>query len=263
MIEALPYYLAAGVFAGLTSGLLGLGGGIIIVPVLYWVFQGQGIPPDALMHYAVGTSLASIVFTSLSSIRTHHRRGAVLWEVVRWLTPGVATGALLGALLANYVHSDGLRILFGVFELLIALQMGLALIPQAQRPLPARGGLAAFGGGIGVLSSLMGIGGGSFTVPFLHWCRVNMRQAVATSAACGLPIAVMGSIGFIITGWQDAQGIPGSLGYVYLPALLGIVVSSVLFAPLGAALAHRLPVEQLRRVFALVLLLIALKMLLG
>ncbi|MEW5754681.1 MAG: sulfite exporter TauE/SafE family protein [Pseudomonadota bacterium] len=263
MFEALPYYLAAGALAGLTSGLLGLGGGIIVVPVLYWVFQGQGIAADAVMHYAVGTSLATIIFTSISSIHAHHRRGAVRWDVARWLAPGVALGALLGAVAADQIPSDGLRILFGVFELLVALQMGFLLIPQAQRPLPGPSGLAACGGGIGLFSSLIGIGGGSFTVPLLHWCRVDMRQAVATSAACGLPIAVMGSLGFIIMGWQEAQGTPGSMGYVYLPALFGIVGSSVVFAPLGAALAHRLPLTQLRWVFAGMLFLIAIKMLMG
>lgn len=263
MFEALPYYLTAGALAGLTSGLLGLGGGIIIVPVLYWMFQGQGIPPDAVMHYAVGTSLASIVFTSMASIHAHHRRGAVRWDVARWLAPGVALGALFGAVAADQIPSDGLRILFGVFELLVALQMGFTLIPQAQRALPGPGGLAACGGGIGLLSSLMGIGGGSFTVPLLHWCRIDMRQAVATSAACGLPIALTGSAGFIIMGWHEAQGVAGSVGYVFVPALFGIVIASVVFAPVGAALAHRLPLAQLRRVFAGVLCVIAIKMLIG
>jgi len=256
-------YLGVGALAGLTAGLLGLGGGAVIVPALYMVFVAQGLPDAQIMHLAVGTSLATIIFTSLSSIRAHHRRDAVCWPLVRGLAPGIVLGALLGALLVNQLSSDLLRIIFGVCEILIALQMGLTLIPQGKQQLPGRFGLFNAGGITGLVSALIGIGGGSIMVPFLHWCQVNMRQAVATSAACGLPIALVATVSYIATGWSQTREIEWSVGFVYLPALLGIVAASIFFAPIGAALAHRLPLLMLRRLFALVLGLIGIKMLLG
>jgi len=260
-VPAEPLLIAAllGVFAGLAAGLLGVGGGLLIVPVLAMLFTGAGY--DKVMHLAVGTSLATIVFTSIASVRAHHRHGAVRWPVFWRLTPGIVLGALAGAAIADRLPGDSLRIVFGLFELWVAVQMSLDLRPAPHRSLPGTAGLILAGSVIGGVSAIVGIGGGTLTVPFLVWCNVAMRQAVATSAACGLPIAVAGSLGFILTGW-DAPGRPSlSLGYVHLPTLAAIVVTSMLAAPAGARLAHRLPARTLKRIFALLLFALAAKML--
>lgn len=259
----LPIYLALGTAAGLLAGLFGVGGGLIIVPVLAWVYIDQGVHADLVMHLAIGTSLASIWLTSVMSIRAHHRRGAVLWPLVRRLTPGIVVGALAGALVADLLPTYALKRVFGVFELLVAAQMLLVGRYKAHFDPPGRAGLTVVGGLIGAISALIGIGGGTLTVPFLVWCRVAVLQAVATSAACGLPIAVAGALGFIVTGWQ-APGLPHwSTGYVYWPAWLGIVAASSLSAGWGVRLAHRLPAARLRQAFALLLAIIGVKMIFG
>lgn len=254
-------YAGLGAFAGVLAGLLGVGGGLIIVPVLAMLFLQAGVSPSVIMHLAVGTSLATIVFTSLSSVWAHHRHGAVRWEVFLALLPGIILGAGLGALMADWLPSDNLQVVFGLFELTVAMQMGLNLRASPHRALPGRLGMGIAGGVIGTVSALVGVGGGTMTVPFLQWCNLPMRQAVATSAACGLPIAVAGGIGFVATGWGEALLPKSSSGYLYWPAFLGIVSASVLFAPLGARLAHRIPAPVLKRFFALFLLLLALRML--
>ncbi|MFO7593915.1 MAG: sulfite exporter TauE/SafE family protein [Pseudomonadota bacterium] len=256
-------YAGLGAFAGVLAGLFGVGGGLIIVPVLAILFTHSDMAPPVIMHLAIGTSLATIVFTSLSSVYAHHRRGAVQWPVVLRLTPGIILGAWLGAAVADRLPSESLRIIFGVFELLVALQMGLNLKASAHRGLPGRLGMGLTGGAIGSVSAIVGIGGGTMTVPFLQWCNVPMRQAVATSAACGLPIALAGALGFVVSGWNNLSLPPMSSGYLYWPAFTGIVIASVLFAPLGARLAHTLPAVQLKRLFALFLALLGLRMLLG
>lgn len=260
MNELLLYLLLGGA-AGLLAGLLGVGGGLVIVPVLAWMFYRTGMPPELVMHLAIGTSLATIVFTSLSSVLAHHRRGAVLWEPFRRLSPGILLGALVGAALADTLPSDTLRLIFGWFELAVALQMGLNLRPSPHRNLPGQWGMSGAGSIIGMVSAVVGIGGGTLTVPFLQWCNVPIRQAVATSAACGLPIALAGALGFVVTGWNFPALPSWSSGYLYWPALLGIVVASSLFAPLGARLAHRLPGAVLKRFFSLFLLFLGLRML--
>jgi uncharacterized membrane protein YfcA len=262
-IEILPVYLAVGAFAGVVAGLFGVGGGLIIVPVLVFVFQGQGIDASLLVHLAIGTSLATIVFTSLSSVRAHHRHGAVRWEVVRGLTPGIVVGALLGALIADALPTPALRVFFALFELTVAGLLWWNRQPAAHRGLPGMAGMGAAGGVIGAVSSIVGIGGGTLTVPFLMWCNVHLRQAVATSAACGLPIALAGSLAFVITGWDEPRLPAGATGYLYWPALAGIALASMLTAPLGARLAHRLPVATLRKYFALFLALLGVRMLIG
>lgn len=255
-------YLATGACAGLLAGLLGVGGGLLIVPVLALSFAAQGFATEVQMHLAVGTSLASIIFTSLSSVYAHHRRGAVEWPLFLAMTPGIVGGALLGALFARWLPSLSLRYLFGVFELLVAVQMALSLRPVPHRRLPGNVGMAVAGGVIGTLSALLGIGGGTLTVPFLLWCNVAIQRAIATAAACGLPIALAGAAGFVLSGWGHGQLPAWSSGYLYWPALLGIVAASVLAAPLGARLAHTLPTALLKRLFALLLLGLALRMLL-
>ncbi len=254
-------YAALGAFAGVLAGLLGVGGGLVIVPVLALLFHQADIASEVVMHLAIGTSLATIVFTSVSSVWAHHRHGAVQWEIFARLAPGVVLGALLGAMIADRIPSAGLRFFFGLFELGVALQMGLNLLPTPQRGLPGRWGMGMAGGMIGGVSAIVGIGGGTMTVPFLLWRQVPMRQAVATSAACGLPIAVAGAVGFVAMGWREAVLPTGSSGYLYWPAFFGIVTASVLFAPLGARLAHRLPAVLLKRVFSLFLVLLGLRML--
>ncbi len=244
-------YLLVGAVAGVLAGLLGVGGGL-------------GFPSAAVMHLAVGTSLATIVATALSSVRAHHARGAVRWGIAGRLAPGVAAGALAGAALAGVLSTRWLTGLFGLLEVTIAGYMALG----ERRPPPAgaaeAGPTAAAnalaGAAIGTVSGLAGIAGGTLTVPLLVRWRLSMPQAVATSAAVGLPIAVAGSLGFVVTGWQ-AEVPPWSLGYVYLPALIGISATSVAFAPLGARLAHRLPTAVLRRIFAVFLLLVGVRML--
>ncbi|MFA7387567.1 MAG: sulfite exporter TauE/SafE family protein [Thiohalobacteraceae bacterium] len=262
MIE-LAIYLALGAVAGLLAGLFGVGGGLVIVPVLAWVFVGLGMHADVVMHLAIGTSLASIWLTSIMSIRAHHRRGAVEWALVRRLAPGIVVGALVGALVAEQLPTQALRGIFGVFELLVAAQMLLVDRYQARFDLPGRIGLAGAGGLIGAFSALIGIGGGTLTVPFLVWCRVPVLRAVATSAACGLPIAVAGALGFVFTGWQSPHLPVWATGYVYWPAWLGIVLASSFSAGLGARLAHRLQARRLRQGFALLLILIGLRMIWG
>lgn len=253
-----------GAFAGMMAGLLGIGGGAIIVPVLVIVFGAQGVNPDVIMHVALGTSLATIVFTALSSIYAHQRRGAVLWPLVRRLTPGIVGGSLLGAGFAHLLPSRVLHYLFAVFLLFVAVQMARgSFATAAQRKLPGTLGTTFAGLTIGVASALFGVGGGSLTVPFLTWCSVPVRQAVATAAAVGLPIALAGSAGYVLAGWNAAHLPPWSVGYVVLPAFAGIVIASTLFAPLGAHLAHRIPELLLRRVFALFLALLGLRMLLS
>ena len=262
-MEPLIIYLLVGAFVGIMAGLLGVGGGLIIVPALVLVFHRQGVADAVIMHLAIGTSLASIVLTSISSMYAHHRRGAVHWPAFRGLTPGIVIGALAGAAVADLMPGHALRVFFGVFVLVVAVQIAFNLMASPHRQLPGKPGLAAAGGAIGVVSSIVGIGGGSLTVPFLVWCNLSIRAAVATSSACGFPIAVAGAAGFVLAGW-NARGLPPfSSGYVYWPAQLGIALASVAFAPLGARLAHTLPTDILRKLFALFLAVIGVRMLIG
>jgi uncharacterized membrane protein YfcA len=262
MTELAIIYLLLGAVAGLLAGLLGVGGGLVIVPVLSWLFVASGVLTQDPVQFAVGTSLATIVFTSLSSIRAHHRRGAVRWDIVRRLLPGIVLGTLAGSLLATRLESATLGQVFGAFEILVAIHMALDRRPSATRELPGTPGMLAAGGGIGAVSALLGIGGGTLTVPFLAWCHVVMREAVATASACGLPIALAGATAFMVLAPADG-GVSWNTGYVFWPAVLGIALASITTAPLGARLAHRLPARSLKRVFSLVLLLLGLRMLLG
>lgn len=263
MFELMDFaiYLMVGSLAGVLAGLLGVGGGLVIVPTLIWIFHGNGFDSTIVVHLAVGTSLATIVVTSISSIRAHHSRGAVLWIHVLQLAPGIVLGAWVGAVIADLLPTLWLQRVFGGFAILVGIQMGIGAKPSPHRELPGRPGMSLAGAVIGAISSVVGIGGGSLTVPFLSWCNVNMRNAVATSAACGLPIAIAGAIGFLVVGWSEAALPVGSSGYIYWPALTGIVVASFFLAPLGARLAHTLPIVTLKRGFALLLLLLGTKML--
>jgi uncharacterized membrane protein YfcA len=255
-------YIGLGLFAGFAAGLLGIGGGVVLVPMLTMIFTAQsGFRASEALHLALGTSMAVILFTSLSSLRAHHRHGAVIWRVVFQITPGILCGTLLGALLASHVPARPLGIFFALFVGFNATQMILNLKPKAARELPGTPGVLVAGLGIGVLSALVAIGGGALTVPFLTWCNVKVQNAIGTSSAVGCPIAIGGTLGYIYNGWDNALLPPGSLGYVFLPALLWIVPFSMLAAPLGARTTHRLPVATLKRVFACLLILLAARML--
>lgn len=262
-MEVILIYLSIGVFAGIVAGLFGVGGGLVIVPALSILFETQGFASSSYVHLAIGTSLATIVVTSIASMRTHHRHGAVQWDVFRQLVPGIVVGALAGAVIADFLPTAALRVVFGVFEVVVAIQIGFNLMGSPHRRLPTPKILAAVGSTIGVVSSVVGIGGGTLTVPFLVWCNVSIRHAVATSSACGLPISVAGALGFVFTGWGEATLPAGSTGYLYWPAFAGIAATSLLFAPLGARWAHTLPVSVLQRIFALFLAILGLRMLLG
>ncbi len=259
----LGVFLALGALAGTLAGLLGIGGGIILVPGLAAVLVDAGVPPQRLMQVAVGTSLATIIATALASIRAHHRRGAVRWPLVAELTPGVVVGALGGTLVADGLATRVLAIIFGVFLIAVAVRLAGLHAPAPQREVPGRAGLIAWGGGIGGVSSLLGIGGGTLTVPFLTWCNIDLREAVASSAALGLPIAVAGTLGFIAMGWGHPGLPPGATGYVYWPAWLAITPATIAFAPLGAHVAHTVPTAWLKRAFALFVLIVGVRMLIG
>jgi len=256
-------YLAVGAFAGVLAGLLGVGGGLVIVPMLTFIFTSQQMPAPFILHLALGTSLASIMFTSISSLRAHHSRGAVNWQVFRRVTPGILVGTLLGSWVAAQLSTRFLKGFFVLFLYYMAVQMLLNVKPQPARQLPGAGGMFGVGGVIGGVSSLVGIGGGSMSVPFLVWCNVSLHNAIGTSAAIGFPIALAGAVGYVANGLAVGSLPPHSLGFVYLPALLGVAVVSVVTAPFGARLAHSLPVQQLKKVFAFLLIVMGTKMLMG
>lgn len=254
-------YLALGALAGVLAGLFGIGGGLVIVPVLIFSFGLQGVSPEVAAHLAVGTSLATIIFTSVSSIRSHHARSGVRWDIFRPMVAGILVGAVLGAWTASLLSGAALELIIGVFVILVGLKMLLEVNPGPGRDVPGSGGLGGAGAAIGWASAIFGIGGGTLTVPFLSWCNLRMQQAVGTSAACGLPIAVAGAAANVVTGWGQPSLPEYSVGYIYLPAMLGIVLTSILFARFGAALAHRLDARLLKRIFALLLIVVGLRFL--
>ncbi len=259
MLLTLLLYLLLGAFAGVVAGLFGIGGGLLIVPVLVFSFEAQGMSPEVLTHAAVATSLATIVITSLSSVRAHHQRGAVRWELFKPLSLGILLGAFIGVKTAGQLPGAWLQIALGGFALCVALQMAFNLQPGSAGKAPGPRDLGGAGGVIGWVSTMFGIGGGTLTVPYLSWRQVSMQQAVATSAACGLPIALMGALINVWEGWGHAAMPAWSLGYIYLPAFAGIVITSSQFAKLGARLAHSLPGPLLKRIFALFLLFVGLR----
>jgi len=216
-------------------------------------FAAQGFDQAVLTHLAVGTSLATIIFTSINAVLEHQRKGAVLWSIFAWMTLGILLGAGLGAMTAAAIQGPLLQKIIGVFAIIIAVQMALELKPKAGRAVPGKPALALAGGVIGWASAIFGIGGGSLSVPFLTWRSVPMQKAVATSSACGLPIAIASALSFIWLGWHKPELPEWSLGFVYLPALVGIAIPSMFFARVGARLAHRLSPRLLKRLFALLL----------
>lgn len=255
-------YLMLGATAGFLGGLFGIGGGTLLVPLLLMLFEAQSFPVQHSMHLALGSSMAIIIFTSLASMRKHHQHGAVNWSVVREITPGILLGTALGALVAAQVSPHFLALLFAFFLYLAALQILFDIRPHASRQLPGPIGMTLTGLLTGWFSTLVSVGGGTFIVPFLIWCNLSIRNAIGTSSAIGFPIALGGSLGYLVTGWQLAALPNYCLGYIYLPALGVCAIASVITAPHGAKLAHRLNLSVLRKLFALILLGLATKLLL-
>jgi uncharacterized membrane protein YfcA len=255
-------YLLIGLLAGYLAGFLGIGGGFVVVPALTWLFlQNTDLAPFAV-HMAVATSLGTMLVTSFSSILAHHRRRAIRWSLVRALAPGLVIGAVLGALLADRLDGEALVRVVGMFAILAGLQLVLGRKPTGEKELPGQPAVSLVGVMIGGISSLIGIGGGALTGPWQMWHGIRAQNAVATSAACGYPIAIAGSLAFVVLGLNS--GLPaGALGYVHLPAFAGIAVASALAAPLGAATVHRLPPATVRRLFGVFLLLVGLRMMAG
>ena len=245
--------LVMGAGGGFAAGLLGIGGGMVLVPFITMIFTAKQFPEAVVVHMAIATSLATILFTSLSSVRAHHAHGAVLWPVALRLAPGVLLGSWIGPWLGKQLNTSALALVFALFVAFSATQMLRNKKPAATRDLPGAPGMLAAGGVIGTVAGLVGAGGGFISVPFMSWCNVKIHNAVATSAALGFPIALSGTLSNMYFGWRE-PGLPlGSLGYIYLPALVVIAFASVSTAPMGARAAHKMPVGRLKRIFALVL----------
>ena len=249
---------ALGICTGFLAGMLGVGGGMMQVPFLTIILSNKGVPSGLAIKMAIATSMATIVFTSLSSLRAHHLRGAVRWDLARGIAPGIVAGGLLaGAGVFALIKGPELAIVFALFISFSAVQMMRDRKPKATRQMPGRLGQTALGGGIGLLSGLVGAGGAFIASPFMTWCNVPMHQVVATSAALGFPVALASTAGYLISGWGLSNALPGAFGYLYLPALLIVSMASVSMAPLGARAAHAMDVKQLKRRFALVLFALA------
>ena len=255
-------YLALGGIVGYFAGLLGIGGGLVLVPVLTMLFIAQDFPADRILHLALGTTMATIIFTSLASLRTHHNHGAVNWTVVKNITPAIIIGTLSGATFAGTLTSQLLNIIFVVFIFYAATQMLLKISPKPSRQLPGKAGMIAAGGIIGTLSSLVAIGGGLLSVPFLMFCNIKLHHAIGTAAAIGFPIAVAGTVGYIVNGIMQTQTLPNySFGYVYLPAFGWLVLASMLSAPFGARMTHATKTATLKKAFVTLLYCLGLSML--
>ena len=254
-------FLLLGAAVGFFAGLLGVGGGGMMVPVLTSLFIALEFADSQQVHLALGTSMAAIIMTSFASARSHQQHQAILWPAVKGLSPGVIVGTFAVSFIASALPTLPLVIFFSCFMTLVAFQLMSNYKPKPTRQLPGSIALSGVGLMIGGISALVAIGGGTLTVPFLTWCNVKIQHAIATSAAVGFPIAVAGTLGYVVAGW-DAQDLPlGSLGYVYLPAVVLISIVSFFTAPLGAKLAHRLPVATLKKIFALLVMALSLKML--
>ena len=263
MIEGFWVFPLLGLVAGVLAGLLGIGGGLVLVAALAWLLPLQGVPVDLAMHAALATSMGSIVFTALSSARSHHARGSVLWPTVAWMLPGLLVGGWLGSRFAVGLEGTVLRWIVAGYCLLAGAQMafGGRRGDSGRDVVPTGMPMTAAGAGIGALSAVVGIGGGSMTVPLLVWRGVRPVRAVGTSSACGVAIAVGSALGYALSA--PAGGLPqGAVGYVHLPAALGVAATSVLAAPMGTRLAHAISGPALRRVFAVFLVVVGLSLVL-
>lgn len=254
-------FLVLGAVVGFMAGLLGIGGGGMMVPVLTTIFLAQGIPVEQVIHMALGTSMASIVVTSFSSMRAHHQKGAVMWDVVKVMAGGVIIGTFAATFLAAYLKSAQLALFFAIFMAYVSIQMAIDKKPKPSRELSSPTSLFSVGSLIGIVSALVSIGGGSLTVPYLIWQNVDLKKAIATSAAIGFPLSIAGTLGYILNGMMRTSNTEMMLGFVYLPAVVLISMMSYFTAPLGAKMAHRLPVGKLKKIFAVLLMVLSLKML--
>ncbi len=254
-------YLALGAFVGFFSGLLGIGGGAAMVPVLAFIFAAKGFAPQSVVHLALGTGIATMLFTAASSARSHHRHRAVNWPVMLKMAPGIIAGTFGGALLAGYLDLRVLSLIFTALIYYLATQMLIERKPAPARSMPTPAGVVLAAGAIGVVSSLTATGGAALVVAFLARRDVRIHEAIGTAAAISWPLAAAGTAGYVLSG-LPLQDLPDySIGYVYLPALAGIATASMLMAPVGARMAHRTPARRLRKVFALVLFSLATSML--
>ena len=261
-IEWIIAFLVLGLVVGFMAGLLGIGGGGIMVPALTTIFLAQGVPVDQVVHMALGTSMASIIITSFASMRAHHKKGAVMWDVVKLMAGGVVLGTFAATFLASYMKSAQLAIFFAIFMGYVSIQMAIDKKPKPSRELSSPPVLFGAGSFIGIISALVSIGGGSLTVPYLVWQNVDVKKAIATSAAIGFPLSIAGTVGYILNGYlHTSNGADMMLGFVYLPAVVLISIMSYFTAPLGAKMAHNLPVAKLKKIFALLLMMLSLKML--
>ncbi len=251
-----------GICTGFLAGLLGIGGGMIMVPFLTFMLSQRGIDANLTVKMAIATSMATIIFTSISSVRAHHKRGAVRWDLVKGLAPGIVLGSMIASMgVFAMLKGANLAIFFGLFVGFSATQMFLDKKPAPSRQVPGTAGLVAAGSAIGFLSGLVGAGGGFISVPFMAWCNVAIHTAVATSSALGFPIALANVAGYVISG-MSVTGLPDdAIGYIWVPALVVIALCSVFTAPLGAKAAHSLPVKKLKRIFAMILYALAAYML--
>ncbi|WP_428241492.1 sulfite exporter TauE/SafE family protein [Gynuella sp.] len=252
--------LLLGAIVGIMAGLLGIGGGGIMVPALTTLFLYQGVAVDEVVHLALGTSMAAIIITSLSSLRAHHAKGSVRWDIVKTITPGIILGTFAATFLASHLSSKPLAIFFSVFMAYISVQMFLNIKPKEHRELPGTAGVLSAGGVIGGVSALVSIGGGSLTVPYLTWCNIPLKNAIGTSAAIGLPISIAGTIGYLINGWSNTSAEHLTIGFIYIPAVLIISIMSFFTAPIGVSLTHRLPVGTLKKIFSVLLIALSIKM---
>lgn len=262
-IEWIASYLALGAFVGFMAGLLGIGGGGILVPMLTTMFLAQGISSGSAVHLALGTSMASIIVTSFSSLRAHNKNKAVLWSVVKAMSIGIVLGTFLATFIASEVDSLYLAIIFSAFMGYVAIKMFKNKKPKPSRGLASNKWLLAAGSGIGAVSALVSIGGGSLSVPYLVWQNIDVKKAIGTSAAIGLPISIAGTVGYMVNGWSRSIDHDFTLGFVYLPAVFLISVTSYLLAPIGAKVAHKLPVTILKKAFGILLVGLSVKMLLA
>jgi uncharacterized membrane protein YfcA len=255
-------YVAIGAAVGFFAGMLGIGGGAIMVPLLVILFDAQGLPKSHILHLAVGTGMATILFTSVASVRAHASRGAIRWDIARNITPGILVGGLVGSWIASFIPPLVFAALFTAVIYIAATNLLIDRKPKPSREAPGFAGMSVFGFVVSAASAFAAIGGAFLTVPFMLWCNVPMLPAIGTAAVIGFPIALSGTVGFIATGLRETGLPPYTVGFVYLPALAGIVVTSMLMAPVGAAAAHRLPTVWLKRIFAVLFYVMATKMLL-
>jgi uncharacterized membrane protein YfcA len=260
-IEWILLYIALGAFVGFMSGLLGVGGGGLLVPLLASIFIYQGFGVENVVHIALATSLACMIISSASSLRAHASRGTVIWDVVKGMTPGIMVGAFMATQIASHVNSTYIAIFFALFMALVALQTFFKWQPQPSKKPRTLFGLIMAGMGIGSVSALAAVGGGFLTVVYLGYKNVDIKRAIGTSAAIGFPIAITGTIGYMINGWETTMDKPYTFGFIYIPAFLAISIASAISAPYGARCSHSMPEANLKKIFAIICMVLSIKML--